>query len=273
MRKENLHMKCFSIDLDGTLLNSTFEISNENLKVLHELKNAGHSVIINTGRALDDVISFEALRDLQCPIITINGTVLYSEKRDVIFEASLPLNTYKEIFPVLKNLGLWVMVYTNQGGFPFRYPAIKHLTDDEIDPLFAGYDYEQMFKHDDLLIYKVMGVSRHNETDKVTQAQQLISQLNLELSMASSHPNNIEFTSKLANKGAALERYQQLQGIKFEEIFTFGDGGNDVPQFKVATTAVAMGNAPLHIQKEADIVTKTNDEDGFAYAVRHLLKL
>lgn len=266
-------MKCFSIDLDGTLLNSTFEISNENLKVLHDLKNAGHSVIINTGRALDDVISFEALRNLECPIITINGTVLYSENQEILFEASLPFYTYKEVFPVLKDLGLWVMVYTNHGGFPFRYPAVKHLSDDEIAPRFAGFDYEQMFKHDDLLIYKVMGVSRHNETEKIAKAQQLISELNLEISMASSHPNNLEFTSKLANKGAALERYQQIQNIKFDEIYTFGDGGNDVPQFKVATTAVAMGNAPIHIQKEAHIVTKTNDEDGFAYAVRNLLKL
>lgn len=265
-------MKCFSIDLDGTLLNSNLEISNENLKVLHELKNAGHSVLLNTGRALDDVISFDALRDLALPIITINGTVLYSENQEILFEASLPVVTYKDIFPILKNLGLWVMVYTNHGGFPFRYPAIKHLMDDEIDPLFAGYDYERMFEHDDLLIYKVMGVSRHNETEKVEKAQNLISELNLEVSMASSHPNNIEFTSKLANKGAALERYQKIKGIKFDEIYAFGDGGNDVPQFKVATTAVAMGNAPLHIQKEAHIVTKTNDEDGFAYGVRHLLK-
>lgn len=266
-------MKCFSIDLDGTLLNSSGGISDSNLAVLHELKNAGHHIIINTGRALDDVISFVALRNLECPIITINGTVLYSEKLEILFEASLPLLTYKEIFPVLKSLGLWVMVYTNHGGFPFRYPAVKHLSDDEIEPLFAGYNYEQMFEYEDLLIYKVMGVSRHNKTEKIKEAEQLISKLDLEISMASSHPNNLEFTSLLANKGAAIERYQQIQNIKFDEIFTFGDGGNDVPQFKVATTAVAMGNAPILIQKEADIVTKTNDEDGFAYAVRNLLQL
>lgn len=265
-------MKCFSIDLDGTLLSSTNEISQENLKTLQDLKNAGHSVIINTGRAYDDVISFEALKNLKLPIITINGTVLYSEQQDVLFEASLPIATYKEIFPVLKDNGLWVMVYTNQGGFPFRYPAVKHLPDDEIEPLFAGYNYEQMFEYEDLIIYKVMGVSRHSQVENVKLAQQMVSQLNLEISMASSHPNNIEFTSKLANKGAALERYQQIKNIKFDEIFAFGDGGNDVSQFKVATTSVAMGNAPVDVQKEADIITKTNDENGFAYAVSNLLK-
>jgi hypothetical protein len=34
-----------------------------------------------------------------------------------------------------------------------------------------------------------------------------------------------------------------------------------------------MANAPLEVQKEADIITKTNDENGFTYAVRELLKM
>ena len=52
-------MKCFSIDLDGTLLNSKHEISDENNKVLQELQEQGHSIIFNTGRAVEDVIKFE----------------------------------------------------------------------------------------------------------------------------------------------------------------------------------------------------------------------
>ncbi|CRI74888.1 Uncharacterised protein [Chlamydia trachomatis] len=34
-----------------------------------------------------------------------------------------------------------------------------------------------------------------------------------------------------------------------------------------------MGNAPLNIQQKADLITQTNDEDGFSHAVRHLLDL
>ena len=52
-------MKCFSIDLDGTLLNSKHEISDENNKVLQDLQEQGHSIIFNTGRAVEDVIKFE----------------------------------------------------------------------------------------------------------------------------------------------------------------------------------------------------------------------
>ena len=62
-----------------------------------------------------------------------------------------------------------------------------------------------------------------------------------------------------------------MMNLNFTEIYAFGDGGNDIAQFKVATTSVAMGNAPASVQQEADLITKTNDENGFAYAVQSLL--
>lgn len=263
-------MKCFSIDLDGTLLNSRHEISEENLKVLHELHKEGHSIIFNTGRAYEDIIKYEAIKKLETPIISINGTVLYAKSREVLYEASLPIDIYKELLPILKEIGVWIMVYTNQGGFPTRNPMIQDKTAEEIQPIFEGYDYDQILEKENIKIYKVMAVSRKDELDKIQQVKNAI-EGKFEVSMASSHPNNVEFTSIEANKGSALERYQDMMNIQYDEIFAFGDGGNDLAQFKVATTSVAMGNAPFEIQQEADVVTQTNDEDGFAYAVRNLL--
>ena len=84
-----------------------------------------------------------------------------------------------------------------------------------------------------------------DQIEKIDQVKQAI-EGKFDLSMASSHPNNVEFTSIEADKGAALIRYQQMMNLQFDEIFAFGDGGNDLAQFKVATTSVAMGNAPSY---------------------------
>ena len=112
------------------LLNSSHQIPEENFKVLQDLQAQGHTIIINTGRAVEDVIKFEEIQKLQAPIISINGTVIYSSTQEVLYEASLPVETYKEILPILQDIGLWVMVYTNQGGFPCRNPEIQDKTDD-----------------------------------------------------------------------------------------------------------------------------------------------
>ncbi|WP_071394097.1 Cof-type HAD-IIB family hydrolase [Bacillus tuaregi] len=265
-------MKCFSIDLDGTLLDSKHMLSDENYQVLQDLKKQGHHVIINTGRAVEDVLKIDAIQGLETPIISINGNIIYTEKRETLFEAALPTATYKELFPILQNLGLWIMVYTNQGGFPCRNPDIQDKRPEEIAPIFQDYDYEKILEKQGLKIYKVMAVTRPEELEKIDQAKKAI-EGNLEISYASSFPNNVEFTSVEANKGSALLRYQQLTKQSFSEIYAFGDGGNDVSQFKVATTSIAMGNAPAAVQQEADIITKTNNENGFAYAVKQLIKL
>jgi Cof subfamily protein (haloacid dehalogenase superfamily) len=263
-------MKCFSIDLDGTLLNSNHEISNENIKALQYITEQGHQIIINTGRAYEDVIKFDAIKQIKCPIFCINGTVLYSESSEVLFQASLPVPVYKELFPILKSIGLWMMVYTNQGGFPCRNPEIQGRSDEEKEQIFQDYDYNEIFKISNLQLYKIMAVSREDQLEKIDVAKKAIKG-KFEVSMASSHPNNVEFTSIEANKGTALVRYQKLANQHFEEILAFGDGGNDLAQFKVATTSIAMKNAPSYIQKKADVITKTNDENGFAYAVYNLL--
>ena len=50
-----------------------------------------------------------------------------------------------------------------------------------------------------------------------------------------------------------------------------GDSGNDYPMLKAAGFAVAMGNAEEKIKAAADFVTKTNEEDGVAYAIRRFV--
>lgn len=259
-------MKCYSIDLDGTLLNSKHEISEANLEVLKKLEADGHSVVLNTGRAFADVIKIDAINKMEVPIFCVNGAVLYSKTRDILFEATISVDVYKEIFAKLKKLGVGILVYTNHGGFPSTLPPLQQKSKQELDTLFQEYDYDQILKSSDLKIYKLIALVHNDELERVEEVKNELAG-HLPITMASSFPNNVEITSNEAHKGKALLRYQQMMNLSFDEIIAFGDGGNDLAQFEVATTSVAMGNAPLKIQQKADIITKTNDEDGFAYAV------
>ncbi|WP_375347387.1 HAD family hydrolase (plasmid) [Priestia megaterium] len=265
-------MKCISIDLDGTLLNSQHEISEENVKTLKELQQQGHSIILNTGRAYADVIKLKAVQNMEVPIFCINGAVLYSKTRELLYEATISVSTYKKIFSILHKIGVGILVYTNYGGFPSTLPPLHNKNKEELATLFQEYNYDEILNKDNLKIYKLIALVQYEQLEKVEEVKRALAN-QFDISMASSFPNNVEITSNEAHKGKAILRYQQMMNLDFEEIFAFGDGGNDLAQFEVATTSVAMGNAPLDIQQKADFITKTNDEDGFAYAVNHLLKL
>lgn len=51
-----------------------------------------------------------------------------------------------------------------------------------------------------------------------------------------------------------------------------GDGGNDVGMFHLVGHSVAMGNAPRDVQRQAQYVSRSVDEDGFVHALE-LLRL
>ena len=50
----------------------------------------------------------------------------------------------------------------------------------------------------------------------------------------------------------------------------FGDGFNDITMLSYAGMGIAMGNAQSEVKRAADFVTKSNDQDGIAYAIRQL---
>jgi len=265
-------MKCISIDLDGTLLNTKQEISDENVKVLNELQEQGHCIILNTGRAIADVVKLKAIQNLEVPIFCINGSVLYSKTRELLYEATIPNSTYKKIFSIISQLGVGILVYTNYGGFPSTLPTLHSKSREELTTLFQEYNYDEILEKGNLKIYKLIALVYDDQLEKIEEVKMTLAN-KFDISMASSFPNNLEITSNEAHKGKALLRYQRMMKLPFDEIIAIGDGGNDLAQFEVANTSIAMGNAPLAIQKHADFITKTNDDDGFAYAIREQLKL
>lgn len=265
-------MKCVSLDLDGTLLNTKSEITAASLETIGRLQEKGIEVIINTGRAFNDVIKVSGIRELNCPIVCVNGAILFSKTGELLFEATLDRSIYTPILSTLTALGVGILIYTDQGGFPSTLPPLHHKTKKELDHLFNTFDYEALLEKEDLKIYKLIALVYPDQLEKIDQVKQALAPFG-NISMASSFPNNVEITSIEAHKGRALLRYAEINKLHFEEIYAFGDGGNDLSQFEVATHSVAMANAPQEIKDAASFLTKSNDEDGITYAIRDVFTL
>ena len=90
-------------------------------------------------------------------------------------------------------------------------------------------------------------------------------------SVARSQQYYLDITDPLANKGAALHEIAALLGVPLAEIAVIGDGGNDVAMFKLGGLSIAMGNASADVQAQADLVTETYDNEGFANAIERFI--
>ena len=91
------------------------------------------------------------------------------------------------------------------------------------------------------------------------------------VALTSSVAQNIEINAAGAQKGRSLLDYAAAKGIKREEIAAIGDNLNDESMIQAAGTGVAMGNAIPQIKTIASFVTKSNNEDGVAWAIDKIL--
>lgn len=78
---------------------------------------------------------------------------------------------------------------------------------------------------------------------------------------------NLEINDISCSKGRGILDLAEYLGIDRDEIMACGDSRNDWPMLRDAGFAVVMGNADEETKKLADFVTKSNEEDGVAYAV------
>ncbi len=77
----------------------------------------------------------------------------------------------------------------------------------------------------------------------------------------------LDVTHSGADKGHAVRAIARLLDVPLEQVAAIGDQGNDLPMFPVAGHAIAMGNAPPDVQAKAGWVSRSNAEEGWAWAM------
>ncbi len=90
-------------------------------------------------------------------------------------------------------------------------------------------------------------------------------------SAARSQPYYLDVTHPDANKGTVVTTLSKLLSVPADEIATIGDMPNDVLMFRKSGLSIAMGNASQEVQAQADLVTDSYDDEGFAKAIERFI--
>ena len=95
--------------------------------------------------------------------------------------------------------------------------------------------------------------------------------LSASISATRSSAYYLDVTDIKANKGEVVVTLSQMLSIPTEQIVTIGDMSTDALMFHTSGISIAMGNALDDVKAQATYVTRTNQEDGFAYAMDHFI--
>lgn len=275
------NIKLICIDMDGTLLNTNREISPNNKNVIIDASKKGIHIVLTTGRLFASAKYYSSLIGLNGYIISCNGAFIKKNYTDSpLLEVPIPRNIILDVVSILKNYKL--KIYFNSWDTAFRdSPLPKNHIYFKMNQLLDNSKKINILINDDVTallnvysgnILKIVVNTIGNDTrDLLLAKSELKNTFHGKLNIVSPDNSMVEIMLGTVSKGNAVSYLAKTLGISSDEIMCIGDGENDISMIKYAKLGIAMENAMDVLKKEANYITKSNDEDGVAYAIRKFI--
>ena len=260
--------RLLAVDVDGTVLSSSHELSPRVRAALCLARARGLHVALATGKLLRSARTLVQALELTGPQITCNGAVL-SRAPDGKVNAFWPLEQVDHALAALRatDTDLGIAWYTPDAIY-------TDSTSGTLDTVLHAY-HESPLHHVARLDHRLPPPAKLLITGSPAQLravrQSVTPQLDGQVQVIATTADFLEFLSPLATKGNALREVMRELQIAPAEVIAIGDGENDASMLDVAGCAIAMGNAVPHLLAHATHLTASNDDDGVALAVEALL--
>ena len=252
-------------DLDGTLVNAAYEITEENKKAVQAAAKSGVPTVIATGRMHRSAIRFAESLGVDAPIISYNGAIVKTAGGELLASSYLEPQVVERVLGYVFAQGWYVQSYVGD--------ALYYVEQTE-----AARIYESASKVYGEAIGRSGMLAKTNEVpkllvvvpaDKIDDAiLDLRNRFRNEADVMQSSPTYIEIVRPGVSKARAMLALAEKRGIRADEIMALGDSGNDVEMIRAAGLGVAMGNAIPAAKEAADEIAPPCEENGFAEAVR-----
>lgn len=255
-------------DVDGTLVTGDKRLTDGAKAAVAELAEAGIGFTITSSRPARGLRMLIEPLGLTLPIAGFNGGLLVAPDLSVIESHPIELDLAHKIVEFLLGQGLSVWVYDEEQWFvPDR--AGPHV---DREAWILNLEPQVMRDFGTLLdrAFKIVGVS--DDLQRMAAADQIAqSVLGPGVSATRSAAYFLDVTNVNASKAHVVKALAQTLGIEPSQVATIGDMPNDVLMFDQSGFSIAMGNASDAVKAQASAVTDTNEQDGFARAVRNLI--
>jgi Cof subfamily protein (haloacid dehalogenase superfamily) len=262
-------IKLLLADVDGTLVTQDKVLTEQAMAAAQDMRKAGVTLALTSGRPPRGMSMLIEPLKLEGAIAGFNGGVFVNPDLSVIDSRILDFAAAQETLKLILDAGLDAWVYTEKEWL-IRDPKAAHVARETWTVKFDAKVVKEFTEEHLKDAVKIVGVS--DDLDKMAATEKQAQQkLGDHASAARSQPYYLDVTHPQANKGAVVMTLAKLQNISPQEIATIGDMPNDVLMFKKSGFSIAMGNSSDEVKSQASAVTDSNQEEGFAKAVRKFI--
>ncbi|MBE6722781.1 HAD family hydrolase [Caproicibacterium amylolyticum] len=256
-------------DLDGTLIDKSYQIPQCNIDALMRFRELGGHFVMATGRTRQSAGRYVPLIQPDLPCILLNGTVLYDfgmqRPTDVLSVSpeslTVLLQSVLRKFPAAVGVELF---NTNEVAILCRNRYISNTMTPEVDlPIERLVDFPQPW------CKVLLGC----EPQKMFALKTFLQEQPHEgLQFVFTGPEFLEIMPAGVNKGAALQKLMKQYGFCREAVFAAGDYENDKEMLQTAGFAAVPADGQPQMQQLADLVTCPCAEGAVADVVDYLVK-
>ncbi len=255
-------------DVDGTLVTHGKILTERARMAVRRLRSAGVRFAITSGRPPKGMTMLIEPLNLDTPIAGFNGGLFVNPDLSIIEERDLDPAVARQTVELILNHNLDAWVYSGNDWL-VRDPEAPHVDREAWTVKFQPKVVKDFGSGLDKAV-KIVGVSDDLEGIKRCESDAQAA-LGEHATAARSQPYYLDVTHPDANKGFVADYLARTLGVPAEEIATIGDQPNDVLMFKRSGFSIAMGNASEEVKRQANAVTDSYDNEGFAKAVERFL--
>lgn len=269
-------IRLLATDIDGTLLNPKFQISEGDLTALRRAQAAGIEVVLVTGRRHAFAMPIAKQLGFNLWVISSNGAVTRSLTGETFHRELMPAETCRQLCGAMKAFrGNTVLTFDKESKGAI---VLEHL--DEL-----GVSIRRWLEKNMEYIEFVVPIERALVSDPVqamfcgtmtrmSAALQLLRSAGMDgriTVLRTEYPERdlsmIDVLRGGCSKGHALARWTEHRGFRREQVMAVGDNHNDIEMLEFAGHPVIMGNACPELRGRGWTVTLANDQCGVAAAV------
>jgi Cof subfamily protein (haloacid dehalogenase superfamily) len=273
-------IRLLASDIDGTLLNPQFQISDDDLAALRRAHAAGIEIVLVTGRRHTFALPIARQLGFDFWLISSNGAVTRSLAGETFHRDLMPRELCRELCGTMQDFrGNTVLTFDkecrgaivlehlddlnasirrwlekNMAYIEFVVPIENALTSDPVQAMFCG------------------SMTRMNLALRALEGSGMGNRITV---LRTEYPNRdlsmIDVLNAGCSKGHALERWAAHRGFRREQVMAIGDNHNDVEMLEFAGHPFIMGNACEELRGRGWSVTLSNDRGGVAAAVAEVV--
>jgi len=271
-------VRLIALDIDGTLLDSRWQISEANRAAIAEAARRGIEVALVTGRRYDFAMPVARKLDAPLTMIVNNGALIRSKEGLTHLRHLLPRKIAEQVLRLTLPWREGAAVIFDR---PVQNQVILEVLDPDDSLRYAYYSRNKEFiglakplesclTEDPIQVMFSGKVAPMRDAEAALRGAPFVKEFALAATTYESKDfAMIDVINPACSKGSSLAEWAALRGFTREEVMAIGDNHNDLEMLTFAGIPVVMGNSVPELKAYGWHETATNDENGVAHAIEH----